>query len=90
MLSVCRMILSVLHRRSLGFRFLFVSIPFAFYSLGPTALVVSTALMVVFLYSWDHTVDDNKKNEGKYDEMVPGNVLTLDGIESGRVAGQSS
>ena len=39
---------------SLGFRFLFVSIPFAFYSAGPIALIVASAVMLIFLFEIDH------------------------------------
>ena len=39
---------------SLGFRFLFVSIPFAFYSAGPIALIVASAVILIFLFEIDH------------------------------------
>lgn len=39
---------------SLGFRFLFVSIPFAFYVSGPLALVIATAVIIVFSYNYDY------------------------------------
>ena len=45
---------SMLSCFNLGFRFLFVSIPFAFYSAGPLALIISTAVMLVFLFDIDH------------------------------------
>lgn len=35
---------------SFGFRFIFISIPFVFYILGPTALVVATFILILFLY----------------------------------------
>mmetsp|Transcript_6931 Transcript_6931/g.10287 ORF Transcript_6931/g.10287 Transcript_6931/m.10287 type:complete len:264 (+) Transcript_6931:34-825(+) len=38
---------------NLGFRFIFVTIPFAFYAAGPTALVISTFVLLVFLYIYD-------------------------------------
>jgi hypothetical protein len=39
---------------SLGFRFMFISIPFAFYSVGYVALVVSTIIILMFLVSIDY------------------------------------
>ena len=36
---------------SLGFRCMIVTIPFVFYAAGPIALIVSTALVLMFLYS---------------------------------------
>ena len=39
---------------SLGFRFLFVSIPFAFYSAGPIALIISSSVILLFLFDIDH------------------------------------
>jgi uncharacterized membrane protein len=39
---------------SLGFRFLFVAIPFAFYSAGPIALMIATAVILLFLIVIDH------------------------------------
>lgn len=39
---------------SLGFRFLFVSIPFAFYSVGPIGLIVASAVILIFLFEIDH------------------------------------
>lgn len=39
---------------SFGFRLMFVSIPFAFYSAGPIALVISSVCMFLFLHSYDH------------------------------------
>jgi len=38
---------------NLGFRFLFLSIPFIFYAIGPFALLVSSAFVVVCLYIFD-------------------------------------
>ena len=48
------MSVSMLSSFSLGFRFLFVSIPFAFYAAGPTALIIASAVMLIFLYNSDH------------------------------------
>lgn len=45
---------SMLSCFNLGFRFLFVSIPFAFYSVGPVALIITSAVMLVFLFDIDH------------------------------------
>ena len=39
---------------SLGFRFLFVAIPFAFYSAGPVALMIVSAVILLFLIEIDH------------------------------------
>lgn len=39
---------------NLGFRFLFVAIPFAFYSAGPLALIIATVVILVFLFDIDH------------------------------------
>jgi uncharacterized membrane protein len=39
---------------SLGFRFLFVSIPYWFYAAGPVALIISTICVLGFLYNLDH------------------------------------
>ena len=39
---------------SLGFPFLFVAIPFAFYSAGPIALMVVSAVILLFLIEIDH------------------------------------
>ena len=39
---------------SLGFRFLFISIPFYLYVAGPEILVISTAFLLAFLYIWDY------------------------------------
>lgn len=39
---------------SLGFRFLFVAIPFAFYSAGPIALMIVSAVILLFLLEIDH------------------------------------
>lgn len=39
---------------SLGFRFLFVSIPFAFYAAGPIALIIASGVILVFLFDIDH------------------------------------
>ena len=39
---------------SLGFRFLFVAIPFAFYSAGPIALMIVSAVILLFLIEIDH------------------------------------
>lgn len=39
---------------SLGFRFMFVALPFAFLSMGSPALITSTAVLLVFLYFYDY------------------------------------
>jgi Protein of unknown function, DUF599 len=39
---------------SLGFRFLFVSIPFAFYAAGPVALIIASGVILIFLFDIDH------------------------------------
>ena len=39
---------------SLGFRFLFISIPFVLYVAGPEALVISTVGMLLFMVMWDY------------------------------------
>ena len=39
---------------SLGFRFMYMSIPYMFYASGTIALLVSTAVMLLFLFSMDH------------------------------------
>lgn len=39
---------------SLGFRLMFVSIPFAFYAAGPLALVISAASLMLFLPFYDY------------------------------------
>jgi hypothetical protein len=38
---------------SLGFRFLFVAIPFAFYAIGPLALLIATGVILLFSYHHD-------------------------------------
>jgi hypothetical protein len=38
----------------LGFRFLFVAIPFAFYDIGPLALVIATFVILVFSIHHDY------------------------------------
>lgn len=55
------MSVSMLSSFSLGFRFLFVSIPFAFYAAGPMALVIASAVILIFLYNIDH-VEKNTYN----------------------------
>jgi uncharacterized membrane protein len=39
---------------NLGFRFLFISIPYSFYAVGPIALIISTSVVLLFLMSLDH------------------------------------
>lgn len=39
---------------SFGFRLMFVAIPFAFYTAGPLALLISSACLFLFLQSYDH------------------------------------
>eukprot|EP01040_Poterioochromonas_malhamensis_P003229 gene3229-3442_t len=41
---------------SLGFRFLFVAFPFAFYIMGPIGLIISTFCMFLFLIFFDYGV----------------------------------
>ena len=50
-----QMMINMLWSFSLGFRFMFASIPFQFYVGGPVPLIVTTAAMIVFLNSIDHT-----------------------------------
>lgn len=45
---------SMLSSFSLGFRFLFVAIPFGFYSAGPLALIIASAVILIFLFNIDH------------------------------------
>jgi uncharacterized membrane protein len=49
-----RLVKSMLICFSLGFRFLFVSIPYVFFNIGPLALIISTFMIMLFLYSIDH------------------------------------
>jgi uncharacterized membrane protein len=49
-----RMIKTMILSFSLGFRCIFVAIPFMFYSIGPEALIISTGIMLIFIYFWDH------------------------------------
>ena len=49
-----RMISVMIVSFNLGFRFLYVSIAFIFYSAGPIALLIATGLMLVYLYLIDH------------------------------------
>jgi hypothetical protein len=44
---------------SFGFRLMFVSIPFAFYSAGPTSLIVTSVCMFMFLRMYDHVRHTN-------------------------------
>jgi len=37
-----------------GFRFMFLSIPFIFYSVGPEALIITTIALLMFLYVYDY------------------------------------
>lgn len=46
---------------SVGFRLMFISIPFAFYSAGPTALLVTSVGMFLFLYFIDRSRYSNSK-----------------------------
>lgn len=52
--SLKELVVSMLSAFSLGFRFLFVTIPFAFYSAGPIPLIVATFVILLFLYHIDH------------------------------------
>jgi hypothetical protein len=38
---------------SLGFRLMFISIPFMFVTIGSVELIVGTAVIIAFLYTWD-------------------------------------
>ena len=49
-----RMISVMIVSFNLGFRFLYVSIAFIFYSAGPIALLIATGFMLVYLYLIDH------------------------------------
>ena len=48
------MVLSMTMFFSLGFRLMFISIPFAFYAAGPLALVISAGCLMIFLPFYDH------------------------------------
>eukprot|EP01038_Epipyxis_sp_PR26KG_P006989 gene6989-9551_t len=48
-----RMMTSLVLFYSLGFRFIFVAIPFAFYSMGPVALIIATIILMLFLAKYD-------------------------------------
>jgi uncharacterized membrane protein len=51
----CRSLLTImLISFSFGFRFMFMAIPFGFYAAGPTALVISSFVMILFIYAIDH------------------------------------
>lgn len=39
---------------SLGMRLIFVSVPFAFYSAGPEALIIATGMLLLFLITFDY------------------------------------
>jgi hypothetical protein len=39
---------------SLGFRFMFAALPFAFLTMGSTALIASTSVLLMFIYFYDH------------------------------------
>ena len=52
-----KMYMSMMLSYTLGFRFLFLSIPFIFYSAGYLALILATAFILIFLYNVDHTED---------------------------------
>lgn len=39
---------------SFAFRFLYISIPFVFYSVGPTALIISTCGILALEVAWDY------------------------------------
>jgi membrane-bound ClpP family serine protease len=52
--SLKELVVSMLSTFSLGFRFLFVTIPFAFYSAGSIPLIISTFVILLFLYHIDH------------------------------------
>ena len=45
---------------SLGFRLMFISIPFAFYAAGPLALVISASCLMIFLPFYDHVPRKSK------------------------------
>eukprot|EP01032_Pedospumella_encystans_P022057 gene22057-25006_t len=48
------MVLSMTIFFSLGFRLMFISIPFAFYAAGPLALIISAGCLMAFLPFYDH------------------------------------
>lgn len=54
---------------TLGFRFIFVSIPFALFAAGVTALLVSTVLLLVFLFDLDYR--SYKSNRGYLQAQPP-------------------
>lgn len=45
---------------SYGFRLIFVSLPFAFFSAGPVALIVTTVVLLLCLRSYDHAILDRR------------------------------
>lgn len=52
--SGSNMVLTMTIYFSLGFRLMFISIPFAFYAAGPLALVISAGCLMLFLPFYDH------------------------------------
>lgn len=57
---------------SVGFRLLFASIPFAFYSVGPLALVITTGCVMLFLATYDHMRQGHESAYiGAKDEELP-------------------
>jgi hypothetical protein len=48
---------------SLGFRFMFVAIPFAFYIIGPIALLIATAVILSFSYLHDFNFPEHPYNK---------------------------
>jgi hypothetical protein len=49
-ITLCRLTSCVY---SLGFRLMFISIPFMFVTIGSVELIVGTAVIIAFLYTWD-------------------------------------
>jgi len=54
MLKCANMIALALIFFNLGFRFMFVSLPFAFFTMGRIALLVATLCLLAFLYAFDY------------------------------------
>ena len=54
---------------AIGFRFIFVAIPFALLGAGITALVVSTALLLLFLFEFDNFAHHNNSTDAK--RLIP-------------------
>jgi hypothetical protein len=54
---MCKFFLVVMMTRvlihSLGFRLMFMALPYIFMKLGPSEMIASTVIVVAFLYTWD-------------------------------------